>query len=255
MKNDLTGLDVLTIRYSRFEALSQFKITHDYLTSYFVFMLFGGRMRYSIEQGGEHELNAGELLVVPAYYNLDKTALTTLDIGLMVVAVNSGMKKPPLGVPVMKLTDRITEDAELLKNVLPDSDYRRVILFDIWYQIALMYSVPEIPKQREDEIPFSPLLEYLGRSYQKKLTLDELCRVSGYSKSALIREFRVYTGQTPMDYIADLRINAVKKLLTNERLTLREIAARCGFANEFYLSRVFKERTGVSPSEFRRNVV
>ena len=228
MKNDLTGLDVLTIRYSRFEALSQFKITHDYLTSYFVFMLFGGRMRYSIEQGGEHELNAGELLVVPAYYNLDKTARTTLDIGLMVVDINSGMKKPPLGVPVMKLTDRITEDAELLKNVLPDSDYRRVILFDIWYQIALMYSVPEIPKQREDEIPFSPLLEYLGRSYQKKLTLDELCR----GRTTLVVAHRLSTIRNA-DEIAFVQNGQIVERGTHDELLARGGAYAALYSRSF----------------------
>ena len=254
MENKLTDLAVHSIRYSRFENLPKFKITRDYLTEYFVLMLFDGQIRYSIERGGEYELNSGELLIVPAYYNLDKTALTPLDVGFLNVDVGSGLTKAPLGFPRMKITGRMMEDAELLKSVGLDSEYRRVIMLDIWYQIGFAYSVPKIPEKKECGIPFRPLLEYIESSFREKLTLDELCRVSGYSKSSLIREFKIYTGQTPMDYIVYLRINSVKRLLSDRRLTLREIAVRCGFSNEYYLSTVFKAKTGMTPSEFRRKI-
>ena len=217
-------------------------------------MLFDGRLCYSIDDGGEHELKGGELLMIPAYYNIKKIALTTLDIGFLNVNPGQDVKRLPLGDPVMKLNARMIDDAELLKTIDPEINYRRIIMSDMWYQICLSYSAPKISEPPKNDIPLRPLLDHIDASFHNKLTLDDLCRLSGYSKSALIREFRVFTGQTPMEYVNELRIKTVKRLMANERLTLRELAARCGFSNEYYLSNVFKAKTGMTPSEFRQKM-
>ena len=251
----LAELDVKSIHYSAHNDLRGFKITHDFLTSLVIIMLFEGSMVYSIGQSGEYALEAGELLLLPAYYNVDKIGLTSLSIGLLRVELGKDADKIQLGNPVMKINDRMMEDVRLLSGLPNDSGYRSVLLSDIWYQICMSYVEPRIPMPKEREAPLKALLDYVQNSLSEKLTLDELCRFSGYSKSSLIREFRIYTGQTPMSYINDLRLNNVKKLLGSKEYTLREIAACCGFANEFYLSTAFKQKTGMSPSEFRRKYI
>ncbi len=57
-----------------------------------------------------------------------------------------------------------------------------------------------------------------------------------------------------VSYLQEIRISEIKKLLGNTRLTIKEIAPRVGFDNEYYLSRVFKQYTDMSPSKYRNMI-
>jgi methylphosphotriester-DNA--protein-cysteine methyltransferase len=57
---------------------------------------------------------------------------------------------------------------------------------------------------------------------------------------------------TPLAYMLQKRLNLAKQLLLSTDLTLEKIALRSGFQSPFYLSRMFKNRYNVRPSEFRR---
>lgn len=59
-------------------------------------------------------------------------------------------------------------------------------------------------------------------------------------------------GQSPTDFLIQLRIEKVKELLAlSPPVPLKEIAEATGFNDPFYLSKVFKSATGKSPREFR----
>ena len=55
-----------------------------------------------------------------------------------------------------------------------------------------------------------------------------------------------------MRYLLNLRIRRAKELLWNEELEITEIAGMCGFQDENYFSRIFREETGRSPSQWRK---
>ena len=249
--NLLSDLRVQSVKYSYHADLHRFKITHDYLTTWMVILLLSGRFLYSIEQSGEHCIEAGQLLILPPYYNIDKTAVEPVTFALLSVETDSCVRRIPLGNLVLQINDRIREDIELIGTISQQDDYRKVLGLDLWHQICRLYCGSQIPMEEERDAPLKSLLEYIDTSLDKPLTLEALCKYSGYSKSSLIRQFRIYTGKTPMQYVSQHRINFVKKLLGDTRLTLREIAAKCGYANEFYLSAAFKRQTGISPSAFR----
>jgi len=71
------------------------------------------------------------------------------------------------------------------------------------------------------------------------------------ARRSLERRFRKIFGCSVADQIRQIRINQARFMLiaTNEPITL--IAEKCGFASYTYLSRVFKEVTGMSPRDFR----
>ncbi len=119
-----------------------------------------------------------------------------------------------------------------------------------------MYIKPSMSvKETHNESPIQSLLDYIDRSIAEKITLDSLAEQAGYSKAMLIQKFKYHTGSTPMEYVTDVRINHVKKMMSgSRRMTLREIAYKSGFANEFYLSNVFRRRVGISPSEYRKTI-
>lgn len=76
-------------------------------------------------------------------------------------------------------------------------------------------------------------------------------RVSGLSTSRLQALFREVTGYPPLDYLRRLRVEEARRLLADSRLSVKEIAARTGFADTSQFSRVFRRVDGLSPAHFR----
>ena len=253
MNNLLFTLPVQAAGCHFHENLPRFKVTHDYFTRWTVFFLLEGEFSYSVEGGGEHTLRAGEMLICPPYRNVDKVASAPISF---VIAFWEGGKElgdATLGELSFKMNARMMEDLRLLRDLPARSPYAMHLQADLWYQICALYHDPVIHvKGTRKPSAFLALLDDIEASLGQDLTLDVLSARSGYSKSALIRYFQENTHTTPMQYVAERRINLAKRRLSDTRLTVREIAEACGFKNEFYFSTVFRRRTGMSPSDFRR---
>ena len=74
------------------------------------------------------------------------------------------------------------------------------------------------------------------------------------STSWFIRNFKQYTGTSPMQYILAIRIHNAEVLLQNEHYNITEISNIVGYDNPLYFSRIFKKIKGLSPSEYRKNI-
>ncbi len=82
-------------------------------------------------------------------------------------------------------------------------------------------------------------------------SVDDMAAKLGLSRSGLQHMYKNMFGtQISLDVITS-RINYSKKLLKATKCPLREIAAMCGYQNEFYFMRQFKNVTGMTPSEYR----
>lgn len=228
-------------------------MTHDYFTRWTVFFLTEGEFRYCIEGGGEHTLHQDEILICPPYYNVDKVA--TQEISLFIAFWEGGKDSvnTPLGELVLQMNDRIRENLRLLQDLPERSPFALHLQTDLWYQLCMLYRDPIISaRQTRKPNAFVTLLDYIEVSLPQKLTLDDLASYSGYSKSSLIRYFQENTHCTPMQYVAERRLDLAKRKLADSQLTVRAVAELCGFQNEFYFSTVFRKQTGLSPSAFRK---
>ena len=94
---------------------------------------------------------------------------------------------------------------------------------------------------------------YMEEHLQNKLSLDELAHETDYSRAHFLRMFRAATGKTPHQYLTERRIERAKSMLLEaKKISLIDVAAQCGFSSQSHLTRVFRERVGVTPSEFKR---
>lgn len=89
----------------------------------------------------------------------------------------------------------------------------------------------------------------------KNLTIDEICKKAHLSKFHFCRLFKNTTGRTVMEYVLETRIVMAKNMLLNEKLSVTEISNRCGFSSISYFSRVFKEKTGVTPLDYKKQKI
>ena len=93
--------------------------------------------------------------------------------------------------------------------------------------------------------------EYLSRRVTSEVSLNEICRDFSISASFLKRLFRENEGCGAIDYFISRKIDRAKTLIREGRLNFSEIAERLGFSSPHYFSRLFKSRTGMTPSEYR----
>lgn len=91
---------------------------------------------------------------------------------------------------------------------------------------------------------------YLQAHYKEEVCVDDVCRHVGFSKYYFCHSFRRVTGRSVMAYVQDLRCAYARQLL-QEGCTVSECAARCGFSDVSYFTRVFRRQTGRLPSRYR----
>jgi AraC-like DNA-binding protein len=84
---------------------------------------------------------------------------------------------------------------------------------------------------------------------QTMWSLDSLAEVAAMSRSTFANRFKKVVGVSPAEYLTDWRISLAKKQMGQGR-AVKHMAAGLGYANASALSRVFAQRTGMSPREW-----
>lgn len=93
-------------------------------------------------------------------------------------------------------------------------------------------------------------IKYIQFNYCHDISIDDIAKAVGVSRSHLYRVFMSNVGQSPIDYLTNYRISEACYLLKTSQLSIAEIAVSVGFFDQFYFSRVFKKTKGVPPSRY-----
>ena len=91
-----------------------------------------------------------------------------------------------------------------------------------------------------------------NRFCDPELTRTAVAEAAGISVVSLGNLFREHLHTTVNHYISGLRLEKAKLLLGQGKLPISELAAQCGFSSSCYFARVFKEKTGILPGDYRR---
>lgn len=95
---------------------------------------------------------------------------------------------------------------------------------------------------------------YFNEHYNEQINIDEYARKNNVSTSGFIRNFKMCTGSTPMQYILSKRIYNAEILLRNPDYNVSEVARIVGYENPLYFSRAFKKIKGIAPSAYQKSV-
>lgn len=96
--------------------------------------------------------------------------------------------------------------------------------------------------------------QYFNDNYNTDIRIENYAASRGMSVSWFIRNFKQYTGTTPMQYIVSIRITNAQMLLEGTTYTISEIGRIVGYDNPLYFSRLFHKQKGFSPSEYRKKI-
>ncbi len=94
----------------------------------------------------------------------------------------------------------------------------------------------------------------LKERLDRRLSMDDISRLTAFSKSYIHAVFKKHTGESVMGCFISMKIERAKKLINENRCTFTEISAIMGFGSVHYFSRLFRAKVGMSPSEYRESV-
>ena len=118
------------------------------------------------------------------------------------------------------------------------------LMYRIFFQLSAVFS--------GDFRVLHPAIEYLKTHSDADLNNAVLAEKCYISEEYFRKLFKRAYGISPKQYIIEMRINTAKQLLSEGTLKINEIAMQCGFSNPYHFSRLFKEKTSYTPSEFMK---
>ncbi|MBD3346442.1 MAG: helix-turn-helix domain-containing protein [Chitinivibrionales bacterium] len=94
--------------------------------------------------------------------------------------------------------------------------------------------------------------QYIRDHYQKPFNLEKLASDYGFSLAGFFRHWNECFFSTPAKFITGLRLGKASRMLTQTRVDVKEIANYVGIDNSRHFATLFRQRFGISPTEYRK---
>lgn len=158
--------------------------------------------------------------------------------------------------------DGLEADFRELLAKLSDDSISQMEKFDLATVdfLKIVIKLSNLDKQAEDlqgELPnmedeMNRLVEYIAMNPKRIVGNQELANVIFRSKDYLIKRFHTNFGITPYEYQLQQKFFSAANMLKNTKLSVKEIAAALGYDDQHYFSYMFKKRSGMSPTQYRK---
>ncbi len=113
------------------------------------------------------------------------------------------------------------------------------------------FSIFNLQRNHEDH-DIGKVQDYIEKNYDGLLTINGLAGKFNMSSRTFIRKFTVTTGNTPIEYIQRVRMEAAKRLLEKGKLTVEQVCMETGYGDFGFFRNIFKRLTGLTPQEYKR---
>ncbi|MCR4626985.1 MAG: response regulator [Treponema sp.] len=100
----------------------------------------------------------------------------------------------------------------------------------------------------------SQACEYLENHISEEITLESAASQLNVSSFYLSKLFKKEKGENFISYLTDLRLKKAKNLLQDKSLIIKEITAAVGYNDQNYFSKLFKNKFGITPTEYRNSL-
>jgi len=102
--------------------------------------------------------------------------------------------------------------------------------------------------------PAEEILDYIASNLHRPITHQELSQVFSYHKNSINRFIMRETGLSLKNYVIEMRIRKASELLKYSSKSIGEIGEFCGYNSAVFFSRQFREKTGMTPMQYRINI-
>lgn len=152
---------------------------------------------------------------------------------------------------VLNLLQKLTEMEEKKTEFYPYEIL--LILSSLWLTFRKNILLP--PQQQENivSIRMQKFLNYIANHYAEDISLESLVKSGNVGKSECLRCFKASLQTTPYKYLMEYRLSKAADLLKTTDLPIGVISENVGFHQVSHFGKCFKEKTGYSPKDYRKN--
>jgi AraC-like DNA-binding protein len=94
-------------------------------------------------------------------------------------------------------------------------------------------------------------MTYINNHYNQDLSLEDVAEFAGFSRYYFSRSFKKQTGYSFKDYLCQKRLQVAMDLLIRTDKSMKDVAVESGFGSVATFNRVFREKKGCTPTQFR----
>ena len=102
-----------------------------------------------------------------------------------------------------------------------------------------------------DSEVINAVMTYINNHYREELSLEDVARFAGFSRYYFSRSFKRQTGYSFKDYLCQKRLQVAVDLLIRTNRSMRDVAIESGFGSVATFNRVFREKKGCTPTQYR----
>ena len=136
-----------------------------------------------------------------------------------------------------------------------DSSYQNITCFPVFDENSrLIYIVHFFMTSRYylGRHELNGALDYFNAHWLEEFNLDSAARSVNLSRYHFARMFKNYTGLTPLGYYQEIKIKKIKEKLCDVNLSVSEAFSECGLNYSGNYTRLFRKKTGMTPSQYKK---
>ena len=209
-----------------------------------VFVNEAVRKQYGITQELLEETIIGK-------YNVLKDPAVTSNIPLSVLQrafQGETIYCPDIKIPLSVLSERFgVQDYDM------EAMYQDITNFPIFNDaghVAYVVGIQTVKRVYRGKEEIERAKEYIETNWPEVFDINKMAKAVCLSRTHFSRLFKKHTGMTPHDYYVNIKISRIKEKLLDSNLSISQVFSACGLDYNGYFAKVFKEKTGFSPSQY-----
>ena len=127
----------------------------------------------------------------------------------------------------------------------------KILMINTHQQPQYTFSVFQLQRNHSDEKILEAQL-FIEKNYEHSISVENLAGRYYMSHRNFIRRFEMATGNTPLEYLQRVRIEAAKKLLENSHDGIEQIALKCGYDDIGFFRKIFKRHVAINPKDYQK---
>ncbi|MCW8329213.1 AraC family transcriptional regulator [Photobacterium sp. SDRW27] len=212
----------------------------------------------------QQQLNCGDVLYIPAsawsqpVWQQEVTLLSLMisnhKIGFSLQKWNGQsfdeIAKRPTIRQHQKIGNGLLQALNELSQQESDQHTSALVIRSLLSHIMTMSELPECLPTRQEEL-FHKIVRFIDQHYSESLTREMLAEQFYISPNYLSHIFQQQGNTSFKEYVCEQRLEKAQTLLREGNSRIKQISEQCGFADSNYFCRLFKQKLGLTPSQFR----
>ena len=126
-------------------------------------------------------------------------------------------------------------------------------LYQFFSVLARGIEIQQYSNDTKESIHVQEAIAYIKNYYSQKITVEDIANYLALNRSYLYTIFMNSLGISPKDFLTEFRISRGKEQLALTNLSVEEIAVSCGYRNSLAFGKIFKQKVGITPTQYRND--